>query len=82
MKMMSLKIPDEIHWKLKRMAMEKETSMSEIIMSFIKKELNDHDGIILKCDQCGTSTTVADLRLTDFNCPHCKQRVRMLKAPK
>ena len=79
MKMMSLKIPNDLHFKFKRMAMERETTMSEIIMGFIKEELGDHEEVRLRCGECDTVMSVAELRKTDFDCPECGKRVRSMR---
>jgi predicted RNA-binding Zn-ribbon protein involved in translation (DUF1610 family) len=82
MKMMSLKIPNEIHFQLKRMAMEKGVSMSSIILEFIKNELNNWDNMMLLCTDCNQKRTIRELRQTDYNCPQCGIKVRLLRAGK
>ena len=82
MPLLTFKVSDNIYNRLKYMASQKSTTMTEIVTELLNREYAEFKGeYLIPCANCRTASTIRELEKSNRRCPKCGKTVRMLRAP-
>ena len=83
MPLLSINISENNHERLRYMADQRRTTMTQIVIDLVNKEYSDFKSeYLIPCASCRTASTIRELEKSDYLCPKCGKKVRMLRAPK